>query len=272
MSIEKFRHAYTVCMDNQNISKVSLKQPIAYANFDRFLGGISDKTKIIHLLDGIIREDLALHNNDFHRLVSCSELIKKFSGQFKSRIIFAILRSLPSGQSSLPYKVFIKDFCGGNADFCSEGNYARHKAAQEFIKCCSDPHAVKYYESLPEGKIRRYIKKARGIENKSQLLLEFYDSVVKRKPDEKAAEVLFNSTLKKYPTTVGEQNPKTHIAQKKESENAKKKLERLLGALEKKIAPNTEDERLYKEAKNSLDFAFDKLQKLLESLENDDGK
>lgn len=188
-------------MEKNPTSKLETpKTPAIYTNFDRFVVGISDKTKITPMLDGIIQTDLERNGRDFTRLIKGSDAMKRFSRQFKSRVIFAILRSLPEGKAPPPYKEFIKTYCDGNRDFCSEGTYARHRAAQDFIANCKNAAAAKFYESLPGRKDSQVHKNTRGVEDKTALMMDFYESVASGKPDEKAAESLFNTALKKYST------------------------------------------------------------------------
>ena len=112
-------------MESLIASKNSHNQLVAYTNLDRFLSGISDSSRIIPMLDGIISEDLKRHGNDFGRLVRSSSAMRRFSQQFKSRIIFAILRSIPEGKPYPPYKKIHRNLLLRHARFLQRGNLCK---------------------------------------------------------------------------------------------------------------------------------------------------
>lgn len=259
-------------MEGSIKSKNAHNQLAAYTNLDRFLSGIDDSSKIIPMLDGIISEDLKRHGNDFGRLVRSSDAMRRFSRQFKSRIIFAILRSFPEGESYPSYKKFIETFCCGMRDFCSEGTYVRHRAAEEFINRCDSESARNYFKSLPEGKIRKYIKSTRGLEDKGNFLREFYETLSCGKEKAKKTDAIFDELLDKYPIVSEVEQGNRRPLKSKKNDGARENLDKILTSLEGCIRPDSEEYDRYKEVKNSFSSAFAKLEKLMEKLSHADGK
>lgn len=259
-------------MESLIASKNSHNQLVAYTNLDRFLSGISDSSRIIPMLDGIISEDLKRHGNDFGRLVRSSSAMRRFSQQFKSRIIFAILRSFPEGKPYPPYKKFIETCCCGMRDFCSEGTYARHRAAEEFVNLCGEESARNYFKSLPEGKIRKYIKRTRRLEDKGNFLSEFYEALSGGNGKVKKAEAIFDELLEKYPLVHESRQENRYPLGIKKSSGARENLDKILMSLEGCIRPDSEEYGRYMDVKNSFNSAFAKLEKFMERLPHAESK
>lgn len=109
-----------------------------------------NENRLIRELDGYIQNSLS---SDFRSLFSRTAKFHRISGLFRSRVLFAYMRSV--GEIP-PYAEFVRTMCGDGSPFCGESYYSRHRQALALLKLCA-PSCKEYYSDFSEYSLRKII-------------------------------------------------------------------------------------------------------------------